>query len=327
MSHTYVIVDFHNLIMRSRHGMRAPDAHGAIGLALHLTLSSIRKVWSDFNADHCVFGFEGRSWRRDAYEPYKANRRVTAAARTPQQVQEDQEFFQAIGTLQDYLINRTNCTVLRHAQAEADDMIARWIALHPQDQHIIISTDSDFQQLLAPNVRIYNGMTNQLFALDGITENGKPCVDKKGQPLSLPEPAWLLFEKIVRGDSSDNIMSAYPGVRKTKLREAYEDRETQGFAWNNLMLSRWCDHNDQEITVRDAYVRNQALIDLTKQPPEFQQQFDAAIVEAVNRTPRSQIGFHFLRFTAQWELKRIESRASEYTTCFSSAYEGHLLQA
>ena len=122
-------------------------------------------------------------------------------------------------------------------------------------------------------------------------------------------------------------MSAYPGVRKTKLREAYEDREKQGFAWNNLMLSRWTDHNDKEITVRDAYIRNRALIDLSAQPEQFQQQFDAAIVEAVNRPARSQIGFHFLRFAAQWELKRIESRAAEYTTCFSSAYEGHLLQA
>ena len=31
-------------------------------------------------------------------------------------------------------------------------MIAMWIQQHPDDEHIIVSTDSDFYQLLAINV-------------------------------------------------------------------------------------------------------------------------------------------------------------------------------
>ena len=30
----------------------------------------------------------------------------------------------------------------------------------------------------------------------------------------LGDPEWLLFEKCMRGDTSDNVFSAYPGVRK-----------------------------------------------------------------------------------------------------------------
>ena len=67
-----------------------------------------------------------------------------------------------------FIKNQTNCTMLRHPTAEADDMIARWIDLHPQDQHIIISSDSDFQQLIADNVKIYNGIAGLLYTTEGI---------------------------------------------------------------------------------------------------------------------------------------------------------------
>ena len=48
----------------------------------------------------------------------------------------------------------------------------------------------------------------------------------------------------MRGDPSDNIFSAYPGVRtkgtrnKIGLREAFADRQTKGYTWNNLMLTK-----------------------------------------------------------------------------------------
>ena len=38
-------------------------------MALHITLNSIKKAWKDFDADHVVFCLEGRSWRKDYYEP------------------------------------------------------------------------------------------------------------------------------------------------------------------------------------------------------------------------------------------------------------------
>ena len=62
---------------------------------------------------------------------------------------------------------------------------------------------------------------------------------------TLEDPQYLLFEKCMRGDTSDNVFSAYPGVRKkgtknkTGLLEAYADKEKGGFNWNNIMLQRW----------------------------------------------------------------------------------------
>lgn len=326
MSKTYVIVDTNNLAMRVRYGTRAPDFNATVGLAMHIIFASIKKVWNDFDADHCLFALEGRSWRRDFYTPYKAQRRELASQRTSREVEEDKVFFEAIDDLLQFLRHKTNCSVLHHPNAEADDMIARWIALHPDDQHVIVSTDSDFQQLLAPNVKIYNGISALLYTIEGIWDkDGNLAKNSKGEQLPIPDPNWLLFEKIIRGDASDNVMSAFPGVRKKKLEEAFDNRQAQGYSWNNLMLSTWTDHNGQEVRVKDAYERNRVLIDLHAQPSELVAKFDEAIVQSVNRLPRSQVGIALLKFVNQWGLVKIERAAGDYSPCFSSQYSGPLL--
>ena len=327
MSKTYVIVDANNLFMRIRFGSKAPDIDSQVGLAMHLVFTSIKKVWKDLGAEHLIVALEGRSWRRDFYTPYKAHRRAAAAERSPREVEEDKVFFEAIDDFIQFLTNKTNCTVLRHPNAEADDMIARWIDLHPDDNHVIVSSDSDFQQLLAPNVKIYNGISALLYTIDGVWDkDGKIARNSRGEEMTRPDPQWLLFEKIIRGDASDNVMSAYPGVRKKRMEEAFENRETQGYAWNNLMLSSWTDHNGEEFRVRDVYERNRVLIDLRAQPTELVEKFDDTIRVSVNRTPRGQVGVALMRFTNQWGLVKIERAASDYAPCFSTGYTGPLLE-
>ena len=101
-------------------------------------------------------------------------------------------------------------------------------------------------------------------------KKGKRVLDTKTkEPKAIPDPQWLLFEKCIRGDSSDNVFSAYPKVRKNKLEEAFKDRQNKGFAWNNLMLQRWVDHNGEEHRVLEDYERNRRLIDLTQQPDDI----------------------------------------------------------
>ena len=71
----YVLIDTSNMFFRARHqAHRASDTWTKLGFALHLTIMSANKVARKFNADHIVFALEGRSWRKDAYKPYKANR-------------------------------------------------------------------------------------------------------------------------------------------------------------------------------------------------------------------------------------------------------------
>jgi len=287
----YVLVDTANLFFRARHGaFRASDTWEKVGFALHVTLMAANKMARRFEADHMVFALEGRSWRKDVYKPYKNNRAVARQALTETELEEDKMFWETYDALTKYLSEKTNCSVIRCATAEGDDIIARWIALHPQDEHVVISSDTDFVQLVSADVKQYNGITDELITVEGIFDaKGRAVVDKKTkEPKTIPDPAWLLFEKCMRGDSSDNVFSAYPGVRtkgtrnKVGLQEAFEDRAKQGYAWNNLMLQRWMDPDGIEHRVLDDYERNRTLIDLTAQPEEIKQVVDAAIQEQIS---------------------------------------------
>ena len=329
----YVLIDTANMFFRARHGaFRASDTWEKIGFALHVTLMSANKVATRFKADHVVFALEGRSWRKDFYEPYKKNRAVARAALTEAEQDEDKMFWETYDALTKYLAERTNCSVIQCPTAEGDDIIARWIALHPEDEHIIISSDTDFVQLIAPNVTQYNGISDEHITLEGYFDaKGKAVIDKKKQePKTIPDPKWLLFEKCMRGDTSDNVFSAFPGVRtkgtknKVGLQEAFEDKDRQGYNWNNMMLQRWMDHNGAEHRVLDDYNRNVALIDLTAQPDNIKQAVDGAIREQRSEKDVGQVGVRFMQFCGKYDLIKCSESADSFGRWMNETYKGVL---
>jgi 5'-3' exonuclease len=323
---TYILVDTANTFFRARHVVRG-DIDTKVGMALHITLNSVKKAWTDFKADHVVFCLEGRSWRKDFYEPYKRNRQVARDKLTVQESEEDTAFWGIFDEFKDFVTEKTNCTVIRHPQLEADDLIAGWVQAHPNDNHIIISTDGDFAQLISPRVRQYNGVANMTITHEGyFDDKGKPVVDKKTKEAKpAPNPAFMLFEKCMRGDTSDNVFSAYPGVRtkgtknKVGLTEAYEDKTTKGFNWNNMMLQRWTDHNGVEHRVLDDYNRNVILCDLTAQPAEIREIINNTIAEVEPKTV-SQVGMRLMKFCAKWDMQRIADQAAAYAEPLQARY-------
>jgi 5'-3' exonuclease len=330
----YILIDTANTFFRARHiASRNSDTWEKIGMALHLTLASVNQVVRKFGADHVVFCLEGRSWRKDHYEPYKKNRVVDALSQTEAEKEENEMFWDTYEKFTTFLKEKTNVSVLRHERAEADDMIARFVHLHPNDTHYIISSDTDYIQLISDNVHQYNGITNQFITLEGYhDEKGRLVVDKKTkEPKLLGDPQWHLFMKCMRGDSSDNVFSAYPGVRekgtknKVGLTEAYADRHKQGFNWNNMMLQRWVDHNEVEHRVKDDYERNRVLIDLTAQPQEIKDLVDSRIKESVRVDTTPQVGIHFMKFCGKYELTKISDQAEIYSKWLNSPYKGNLV--
>lgn len=331
----YILVDSLNTYMRCKHAAHSSsDLWTRIGFALHVTITSINAVVRQFGGDHVVFATEGRSWRKDFYKPYKANRAVAMQARTVQEAEDDAEFFASYDAMISFFREHSSCSVLKCNEAEADDIIARFIALHPNDDHVIISSDSDYVQLLASNVSIYNGVTEEHTTLNGVFKaNGKPVIDKKTKlPKVSPNPQWALFEKCMRGDGSDNVFSAFPGVRvkstknKVGLLEAFEDKDKKGYAWNNLMLQRWVDHHNEEHRVLDDYERNVTLIDLTAQPEEIKQKVDTAIKDGLNVQASGQAGLHFMKFCGKYELNKLADNASAVSKWLMAPYTGNLLE-
>lgn len=324
---SYIIVDLANIFFRARHAVRG-NADIKIGMSFHVTLNGIRKAWQDFGGTHVVICLEGRSWRKDFYPPYKRNRSEARAAQTVKEQEEDQLFWETFDSFKEFIKEKTNCTVLQHPQLEADDLIAGWIQGHPDSKHVIISTDSDFHQLLSENVKQYNGVTEETYTIDGIFDKkGKRVKDTKtGLPKPPPDPSWILFEKCIRGDSTDNVFSAYPGVRtkgsknKVGLIEAFEDRTTKGFSWNNLMLQRWADHTGAEHRVLDDYNRNKTLIDLSAQPDEIRLIIQEEIKKSAVAKSVDQVGIRLIKFCQLYDLKRIVDTIQTYAQPLQARY-------
>jgi 5'-3' exonuclease len=325
---TYIIVDTANTFFRARHVVRG-DASEKVGMSLQIILNSVRKAWRDFGGKHVVFCLEGRSWRKDHYAPYKRNRTDARAALSPREAEEDKLFWETFDQFKDFITDKTNCTVLQHPQLEADDLIAGFIQSHPNDNHVIISTDGDFAQLIAPNVKQYNGVTQITTTHEGyFDEKGKPVVDKKTKQVkSSPDPSWLLFEKCMRGDTSDNIFSAYPGVRekgtknKVGLREAFGDRDSKGWSWNNMMLQRWTDHEGVEHRVLDDYNRNVVLCDLTAQPEDIKLIIKETINSAIAADKNiSQVGIRLLKLCSEYDLNKISDQVQSYAEPLNARY-------
>ena len=328
MTQTYILVDTANTFFRARHATRG-DLNDKIGMSLATVLGSVRKAWKDFKGDHVIFFLEGRSWRKDVYAPYKRQRTEARAAQSPREAEEDRVFWETFDQFKDYITNKTNCTVLQHQQLEADDLIAGWIQSHPNDNHVVVSTDGDFAQLIAPNVRQYNGVMQITTTHEGyFDEKGKPVKDKKtGETKGAPDPAWLLFEKCMRGDTSDNIFSAYPGVRekgtknKVGLRDAFVDRDKRGYSWNNLMLQRWSDHEGVEHRVLDDYTRNVVLCDLTAQPENIKLIISDTIKTATTAEKNiSQVGIRLLKLCAEYDLIKISEQVQSYAEPLNARY-------
>ena len=325
---TFILVDTANTFFRARHAVKG-DVELKIGMSLHVTLNSVKKAWKDFEGKHVIFCLEGRSWRKDYYAPYKRNRSDARAAHNEKEAEEERVFWETFDEFKTFVTEKTNCTVLQHPQLEADDLIAGFIQAHPHDNHVVISTDGDFAQLIAPNVKQYNGVSEVTTTHEGYFDaKGKRVKDKKtGEEKPAPNPEWLLFEKCMRGDTSDNVFSAYPGVRtkgtknKVGLEEAFTDRATKGYSWNNLMLQKWVDHEGAEHRVLDDYQRNVRLCDLTAQPDDIRKLIDTAIAEAVAlQKDVNQVGTRLMKFCASYDLVKITENIQQYAEPFNARY-------
>ena len=123
------------------------------------------------------------------------------------------------------------------------------------------------------------------------------------------------------GDPTDNVFSAYPKIRKTKLLEAFEDRKAQGFVWNNLMLAKWVDHEGIEHRVKEDYDRNRELIDLTQQPDHIKEIITNTIKSATE-TPKnsSQVGVYLMKCCHLFDLQKIKDLAGQYAAPLNGRY-------
>ena len=322
------------MLYRARHSVQG-DVFTQTGLAMHVLFNSIKKLWLQHQTDHVVFCMDGRSWRKDYFDAYKRNRISAKNLKPAKEIEADEYFFSTMNEFVAFLHERTNCTVLHEKISEADDLIARFVALHPNDEHIMVTSDMDYVQLLQDNVTMYDAMNGYTITPGGITNDkgqriafslkndGKIKYEKPNAEF-VPDPEWIekaKFLKIVRGDTSDNIPSVLPKVRQVRLDKIFNDRNKKGYEWNNFILESWIDGFGESHKVKDLYDRNTVLVDLTKQPDAIKLTMDNYIGSALTEPKDCKnIGFHFMKFAARHELKQVLDNSQAIMPFLSASY-------
>ena len=121
------------------------------------------------------------------------------------------------------------------------------------------------------------------------------------------------FSGLEIGPANDAIAS---------LTEAFADRHTKGYNWNNLMLQKWVDHKDVEHRVVDDYQRNRMLIDLRCQPDHIRELINETI--AANSVPKevSQVGIRMLKFCQSYDMKKMMDSIQSFAEPFQARYIG-----
>lgn len=203
----------------------------------------MRRLYRQFGPDKVVFACDSPSyWRRDLYPDYKGQRPLNLLKR---QVRAAVALFKAEHA--DLCVEVEGC--------EADDVIYALSQCAKCETLTIVSSDQDFVQLINDKVKLFEPKYRQYRA----------CPKK---------PELALFVKCIRGDSSDNIPSAYPYVRTKQLQAAFHDQKRFDQLLNTILK------NGQ--TVRERYEFNRKLIDLSQIPVEYGTSVSDAVAEIMD---------------------------------------------
>ena len=308
-----MIIDTANLLFRAAAAHGKYNSGGSpeeqAGLAMHLALSSIRKYFLKVKPDQMVVTFEGTdNWRKSftksdtclSKKGYKANR-VKDKSMEP--------FFELMKSFEELARNYTSIPCLSNPRLEGDDLFAGYVQKmcteFPNDEIVGISGDKDFVQLLKfKNFTLIN------------PDTGKPrtLIDVCG----IDDHEFFMFEKAFRGDSGDNVMSAYPRVMKKRLLKCLSD----DYEMTKIMNETWTftDNETEEKTVYrvgDLYEENQILMNLERQPEEIRALINETLERELNNTGKFSI-FHFSKFCGKFQLNQIADNVSSFAEMFST---------
>jgi hypothetical protein len=320
MKQKRLVVDIGNLFWRSVSAQQKygpADASDSAGLGLHMSLMSLRKHYNNIKPQKIAVVFEGKAnWRKEYTKSeecyskrlYKGNRVADPKMAV---------LFDVIKSFEDLARNHTSLTTLSHPKLEGDDLIsgyARHFAAQG-DEVVILSGDKDFvQDLDDPLITLLN------------PDTGKPrtLTDVCG----VDDAGYFMFEKAFRGDGGDNVLPAFPRVRKTRLHKAYGVKDgkvdaalADAFELSNLFGSTWDfldpDTGDKRVmSVEKMFEENNLLMNLRMQPDYVRD----LITETITHESENHGQFNFFKFNAflgKYKLVEIAERASDFVGLFS----------
>lgn len=300
MDEHHLVLDTSNLLYRTFYANKDESAQDITGLAMHSAFTTMNKYYKKFRPNKIIMAFDRKNWRKEytlseecySKKIYKGERRKD---QTPAQKQKYADFMGHINEFEKLIRTQSSIICLAKDGLEGDDGMGGWIQAHPDVMHTAVSGDHDIIQLLKhDNVRLF----------DPATGKERICED----------PEYFLFLKCFRGEpaSTDNVQSAYPNLRETRILAAYKDP----FALTNLRQSTWMNADGREMNVGKLLDENRLLIDLECQPVHIRQSITDMIEEAKQNVGKFSY-FNFMKFLGQYELKKLAQQLDQFAGMLS----------
>ncbi len=206
---TVYVIDISSYVFRAYHALpplsnsKGEPTHAVAGVS-----SMLLKLLRDHEPHGIIVAMDskGRSFRKDLYEAYKANR-PPAPPDLQQQMARVREIVEAWGM-----------SPIEAPGYEADDIIATVVARARERGLgvVIVSADKDLLQLVGPDVVMYDTMRNKVFGPEETRE-------KFGV-----EPSQVRDLLALMGDSSDNVPGVPSVGQKTAAKLLHEHGSLDG---------------------------------------------------------------------------------------------------
>lgn len=310
----YLIVDISNILYGTFYAYKQEDDQTIAGLAHANGLTTINSYYNKHKPDKIIMCFDRPNWRKEYTKSdkclsgklYKGTRRKDM---TPKEQVKYQQFCESIAEFEDIVREHTSIMVMAAAGLEADDLMAGcceyFTIVNPENEIVIISADKDLMQLLRyPQVSLFEPR-----------KGAERTLDEWGGSADL-----FMYEKCIRGDRGDNVQSAYPGIRKTRFMEAWEDP----MKYETMMHHEWSppghipadDDDGHKFVVKDLFKENQLLMDLEMQPEHIRETIFKTIMVA-EKNPGKFSYFHFMKFLGRYNMDKLASKAKDFATALS----------
>lgn len=295
---TLLTFDMSNILYKTFYIHAREKLEDVISLSFHSSLMTLNKYHKKYKPTQTVFVFDRPNWRKyytqheDCYSGklYKGQRRQNM---TQKEQARYEKFLEFVSDFEALIRDHTGITCLAGDMLEADDLFSGIVEVYaPTDEVIIITADKDMTQLLRyPNVRLIDPATGNQRTLEEWDNNAD----------------FFLFNKQLRGDIGDNVQSAYPRIRTTRIKECFEDP----FKRVNLMNETWTDQTGRELVVGKLFEENELLMNLSKQPPCVRRRIFEVIEHGMENSGQFSY-FHFMKVLGKYQLKNVAKQLESF---------------
>jgi len=300
----YMILDISNLLYRTYYANKNEDELTLAGLAQHQALLTLNKYYQLYKPDKIVMAFDRKAWRINyttseqciSGKKYKGNRRKDM---TEKERAKYEAFLDHLTQFEELMRVHTSVICLAADGLEADDLVAGFVQEYAgaENEIIAVSTDKDYIQILGyENVKL----------IDPATGDERTLEDWDGSA------ELFMFEKCIRGDAGDNVQSAYPRVRKTRIMKAWTDPLERV----NMMEETWTNQDGKTMLVKEVFKENELLMDLAKQPQEWRDLMATTIKENMEDPGKFSL-FQFMKFLGRFEMKKVADNVGTFSEMLS----------